>query len=162
MAMTFESLAVESPRIVRPVWADYRVACVPHATGCRQCGRTIPNRRAYCSEACSDTFQSNHFWNTARYEAIRLSCPAGWTQVYESGAICRRCQRNAWWQGFGPEVNHIVPVNGKSRTFGCCNHQDNLEVLCRDCHLKTTAEQRRLGLIGRPRTEPPLLAMVRS
>lgn len=48
-----------------------------------------------------------------------------------------------------PEVNHIHPVNGLRRTWGCEHHLANLEALCHGCHLIVTAEQRAAGLIGR-------------
>jgi 5-methylcytosine-specific restriction endonuclease McrA len=140
---------------MKPTWSGYRARCIEHPTGCRQCGKSIADRRAYCSVDCSDVFQQNHFWDTARWEAIRRACPPGWTSVYQEGALCKRCGEKAW----PPEVNHIVPVNGLSRIFGCCNHQENLEVLCHECHLKATAEQRAAGLIGPPKVEPPLLAL---
>lgn len=43
------------------------------------------------------------------------------------------------------EVNHIVPREGRGYTKGCHHHQDNLETLCRPCHVDETRRQR-LGL----------------
>lgn len=45
------------------------------------------------------------------------------------------------------QVNHIVPCKGKHGTWGCHHHSANLEVLCKECHLETTAEQRAKGLL---------------
>lgn len=151
-----------------PVSAEYRASCIPFPTGCRQCGTAIPDRRAYCSAACSDAFQEQHFWNTARPAALRRARPFGpalqptWRDevVWFGAPICARCfapaaRRNRVGIWFAAEVNHIVPVNGLSRTFGCCNHQENLEVLCHDCHVQVGVEQRAASLIGKPR--PPTL-----
>jgi 5-methylcytosine-specific restriction endonuclease McrA len=44
-----------------------------------------------------------------------------------------------------PEVNHIEPCIGKHATWGCHHHEENLEVLCRPCHLAETAKQRSEG-----------------
>ncbi len=43
------------------------------------------------------------------------------------------------------EVNHIEPILGKHGTWGCHHHLDNLIGLCRPCHLKATAQQRKEG-----------------
>jgi hypothetical protein len=47
------------------------------------------------------------------------------------------------------EVNHRMPLNGARQGLSCAHHQDNLEVVHRDCHAAITAEQRASGLIGR-------------
>lgn len=44
-------------------------------------------------------------------------------------------------------MNHITPVNGKRKSFDCQNHLDNLEILCRECHLAVTKQQWDMGLI---------------
>lgn len=41
------------------------------------------------------------------------------------------------------EVNHIVPRNGDGYGVGCWHHLDNLETLCRSCHVEETTRQRR-------------------
>lgn len=144
----------------KPTWSDYRAACITFTSGCRQCGAEIDDRRAYCSALCRHTFERNHFWNTARVHAVWLACGGS---VNEDGSravtpsisgrpICARCKKPCV-----AEVNHIVPLNGYRPSFGCCHHQSNLEVLCHDCHLEATAQQRREGLIGPPRVPGPLL-----
>jgi hypothetical protein len=140
---------------MKPVWSDYRAPCRPFATGCRQCGTDISARRAYCSVECSEEFQQHHFWNTARWEAVRRACPettdaAVLRLVYAERALCARCGAKAW-QRSGPEVNHKVPLNGDRPAFGCCHHQENLEVVCHDCHVTIGIEQRAAGLIGTPK-----------
>jgi hypothetical protein len=41
------------------------------------------------------------------------------------------------------EVNHIDPLVGRGYSMSCYHHQDNLEVLCHDCHVVVTNAQRR-------------------
>jgi len=145
-----------------PVWAAYRAECRPFATGCRQCGQDITRGRAYCSMPCSDTFQQNHFWNTARWHAISLSSPLDADHVRRIGmevaAVCARCggpARAVAWHGmyWPPEVNHKTPLNGVRPHFGCCHHQENLECVCHPCHVAIGVEQRAAGLIGKPRPQ---------
>lgn len=147
----------------------YRAECCAAQSGCRQCGTEIPPRRAYCSNDCQNAFEREHFWSTARAEAIRR-----WLEA-DGGPVCPRCSlmplrepkfyggahRKWWWQllRFKPEVNHIVPLNRqrcRSYHFGCFNHQSNLEVVCQRCHVQITKEQRAAGLIGRPKPQLPL------
>lgn len=151
-----------------PVWSVYRAACRPFDSGCRQCGKTITRGRAYCSGACSDAFQWNHFWNRARWKAIKASFSPD-SEIYrtlglDAAAICARCKGPAkairwpetvengrvypasYWT---PEVNHKIPLNGVRPDFGCCHHQDNLECVCHPCHVLIGIEQRAAGLIGK-------------
>lgn len=158
------------------MWRDYRAPCRPFDTGCRQCGKMITRGRAYCSGECSDTFQRNHFWNMARWQAIRASMgadekdAAGRYLTYDERAVCARCGGPArgirhpetvedgrtfaasYW---APEVNHIRPLNGDRPDFGCCHHQDNLECVCHPCHVALGIEQRAAGLIGETETANP-------
>ena len=162
---------------MKPTWANYRADCIPHETGCRQCGKLITQGRAYCSGVCSDTFQRNHFWNTARHEAIRASMREeqkdanGRWLTYDERAVCARCGGPAravrypetiengrvyaagYW---APEVNHKKPLNGDRPDFGCCHHQDNLECVCHPCHVAIGIEQRAAGLIGKPKPQLPM------
>lgn len=117
----------------------YRASCRPEL-GCRQCGKPPGGRfRFYCSEACRDSFEEDHFWSSAS--------KAAWRKAPHDPATGRaRCSR---CNGSGPfEVNHVVPVNGRRSFFSCLHHQGNLELLCRRCHVAETRAQRRLGQIG--------------
>ncbi len=131
----------------------YRADCRP-PEGCRNCGVAPSGRRTrYCSNECRWTFESNHFWNAARFAAIdRHSIFAIDARSYivdgirfyrRTATICFRCGERCV-----PEVNHIVPLNGDRPSFGCMHHRENLNVLCHACHLQVTAEQRAAGLIG--------------
>jgi hypothetical protein len=160
--MLMEATPVNVERAYPPTWASYRAACIPHATGCRQCGKDIKPHRAYCSRACRQEFNRNHFWQTAAAHALDRSRPGGERSVRNAQGqwiiqkpLCRACGKACDWiedKRFGrreAEVNHIAPVNGNRPHFGCCHHQANLEVLCHGCHVAVTNEQRRAGLIGR-------------
>ena len=112
---------------------------------CGACGKPLVGRnRWFCpspygkarspGESCRATYAVNHFWEVARAEALRR---ADWT--------CRVCRRRGEPDvdpSIGLEVNHIVPRNGGGYHTGCHHHQDNLAVLCHDCHLGVTAAQR--------------------
>lgn len=137
----------------------YRTSCGA-GSGCRTCGGPLRSTRAaYCSVACGDAFERNHFWGAARAWALHLWAEPG-------DPKCRRCGEAGlliWPRGRrytlgrrSPEVNHIAPLNrkrGKTYHFGCFNHQSNLEVLCHGCHVRVTVEQRAAGLIGKPRRQ---------
>ncbi len=137
-----------------PTWATYRAECIPHKTGCRQCGAPLKSAsRAYCSRRCMRTFEIEHFWGTAREHAIRKSKPGYDHDKYiaegsrvEGKPRCAKCNTECW-----PEVNHIKPLNGNRPHFGCCHHQSNLEALCHDCHVTETRRQRAAGEIGAPK-----------
>lgn len=108
----------------------------------RACGKPLPpRRRRWCSQECSRLWGRWHSWSESRQYCLEL---ANWT--------CQRCgfqsrqtvpvQYGHRW-GNWIEVNHIVPRNGAGYGTGCWNHQDNLEVLCAQCHHEVTAQQRR-------------------
>lgn len=99
---------------------------------CRQCFAQLEGRQtAYCSEACAQQFDRNHFWTQARGQALRLS-----RALHQGKALCAKCG------AYGDEVNHIVPLVGANRSANCLNHQTNLELLCRECHQVVTNHQR--------------------
>lgn len=104
----------------------------------------------YCGAECRDTFESNHFWGTARWQAIDRATifPIEKANRREGReVICARCE--AAIKGV-PEVNHIRPLNGDREFFGCQHHVDGLEVLCHEHHVRETRVQRRDGRIGTP------------
>lgn len=102
---------------------------------CRLCQRKLPPRRAYCSEVCRLAFEQDHFWGLARHRALRRAkLPGTGRWRYR----CAKCEGET----DRPEVNHITPVVGGYRSVSCLNHEENLEVLCHNCHLGETAGQR--------------------
>lgn len=104
---------------------------------CQWCNAELdnPRRTAFCSDAHAREWERNHRWNRAR--------------AYAKRRARYRCQRCGAGKEAGLEVNHVVPVNGAGYGDGCPqHHQENLEVLCHDCHVRTTNEQRAAGLIG--------------
>lgn len=46
-------------------------------------------------------------------------------------------------RGHQLEVNHIEPREGRGYNSGCHHHLENLETLCRPCHVDETTRQRR-------------------
>lgn len=149
----------------------YYAPCGPHRDGCRGCGGAVAKgRRFYCDDNdCRLTFESNHFYRTAARAALHFAIIPS-DQDACDGSDGTYCHRHPGWVphapmgrplGFRcarcldltyrPEVNHIRPLNGNRLHFGCQHHLQNLEVLCHDCHLRTTAWQRETGLIGAAR-----------
>lgn len=116
-----------------------------HGPGtCDACGAPLPGkRRRWCSDECADRWWGNHTWSWARSLAIRL---AGGHE-----APCATCGRIVGYRG---EVNHRDPREGRGYGPGCHNHQDNLEVLCHDCHAAETTRQRRSRIPPRPARRP--------
>lgn len=52
---------------------------------------------------------------------------------------------------FKLEVNHIKPCIGRHGKWGCWHHVENLETLCRECHLEATRQQRAAGMFDKPK-----------
>lgn len=114
---------------------------------CGWCSKTLRGKqKQWCSRHCNRMFVANHRWTQAKAVA----------KLEAAFFLCA----NAWWepedgQGHGdddcliftqkPEVNHIEPILGAHGTWGCHHHATGLEVLCRPCHLKVTAQQRKEG-----------------
>lgn len=96
------------------------------------CGRKLTGRkRTFCSVEHRKAVVNNHRWTQAKAAA-------------KERVTYYRCE------GCGHfvtkvEVNHKEPCKGKHGVWGCHHHQENLEVLCRPCHLAATAEQRKAG-----------------
>ena len=102
---------------------------------CRRkaCGKALTGRQSrWCSKTCALWFTNNHRWTNARKQAKQRA-------AHYKCAACGEFFRTV-------EVNHIKPCVGE-RGWSCHHHADNLEALCRPCHLAVTAEQRRKGLI---------------
>lgn len=124
------------------------------AASCAWCGRPLTGRqKKWCSRKCSRAYTANHRWTQARAaakaEVVYYLCGNAFDvddrTVYDA-------EERTWTGPTGclifttkPEVNHIEPCKGKHGVWGCHHHQTNLEVLCRPCHLKVTAQQRKEG-----------------
>ena len=94
---------------------------------CHWCGSELPaRRRSWCSSACQRLFEDNHVWSLARRRKRRRA-------KYR----CETCGSREHL-----EVNHIVPVVGAGYALSCHHHLDNLELLCRACHVQVTNRQR--------------------
>lgn len=114
------------------------------AGACQWCDADLPaagRRSTWCSDRCRRTWERNHIWTKARAAARR-----------RDRYTCRVCNKHK--DATAIEVNHIHPVaahDGAShgRYPSCAHHQENLEVLCKDCHLQATARQREAGLFPR-------------
>lgn len=120
---------------------------------CDACGKNLTGRqKRWCSRECSLVEWPEHDWNSARkaakkrdgYRCVTCGAPEGVDSLMRSTL----------------EVNHIEPRVGKGYGWGCWNHQDNLETLCHDCHVKVTkaqaAERRRSGTAHGKSTQTPL------
>lgn len=136
---------------------------------CDGCAEPLTGRsKRWCKGNCGQLYWENHRWNVAREKALsrsavfefklalqpfvkrrvsrvarKIEAPA--KRFYRTGWRCMRCGTTT----HAPEVNHIVPAMGKHAVESCAHHQENLEVLCRDCHLATTKRQREAGLFKR-------------
>ena len=118
---------------------------------CDGCGRKLRGRqKRWCSRKCARLYTANHRWTQAKafakagrtyylceHAKLVKGVPYIDTKFHD---IC------AVWTN-SPEVNHKIPCKGKHGKWGCHHHQDNLEVLCRPCHLQVTAQQRKEGLL---------------
>lgn len=98
---------------------------------CKWCDTELSGRQVnWCIEH-KETNEQNHSWGVARREALR-----------RDKYLCTALGCG----GKAEEVNHKIPILGKHNEFGCWHHLENLESLCRSCHLKSTAEQKAQGL----------------
>ena len=102
----------------------------PNGTDCATCRSPLTGRLKWCCRAvkwfgqttwwCRDLYFGNHQWDDARLIALA-----------RSGGYCVMCGGKAMM-----EVDHITPRNGMGYGLGCHHHQDNLQPLCHDCHVK--------------------------
>lgn len=98
---------------------------------CNWCANELPaRRRRWCSDACAQKFQINHWWPSARRSVRRRDRYA-----------CRRCGRKRR-DKIRLEVNHIEPALGRHSEVSCAHHLTNLETLCHECHRGVTSAQR--------------------
>ena len=96
---------------------------------CDACGTPLTGRRRrWCSKRCNWRWVVQHRWTQARKAARKRDL--------------NKCVREDCESTERLEVNHIVPRNGAGYGFGCWNHLENLETLCRSHHLVETARQR--------------------
>ncbi len=114
--------------------------------GCDMCGKTLTGRmRRWCGRDCEYWHDENHRWTDARQRA--RNNVRKWVTGVGARYKCARCRK--YFPRPDIQVNHIQPCLGKHGTNGCHHHQSNLEVLCKRCHVATTAEQRAAGLLKR-------------
>lgn len=120
------------PPLVRP-------ECLPGAgmpDVCDRCCATLPpRRRRWCSDECADAYFREHRFSWSRVQALKRD-------GYRCTA-CRVSQDEPFARGLVYEVDHIEAANGSHGKLSCAHHLDNLRTLCRPCHVKRTAEQRR-------------------
>lgn len=110
-----------------PEWRPRRSAAVPGI--CGACAAPLTGRRLwFCAsepgdkQSCRLRYLLHHDFDEARREVLRR--------------VAHQCVRCGSGQDL--EVNHIVPRMGAGYGIGCWNHQENLEVLCRGCHVVVT------------------------
>ena len=106
------------------------------------CERPLPKyARKWCSDHQNgDEYYVQHHIDYSRWTVIRSS------RVVIEGderyglhecATCHSVTNN-------PEVDHIIPMGGDSRSGADCRHHvANLRVLCHDCHSEVSAVQAR-------------------
>lgn len=114
---------------------------------CRRCGRTLTGRsRKYCTKRCARIWSQNHFYRRARSECKRLSrikCGCPRVRSHPACANCGTCEGKLLSIGSWLECNHKVARNGiPINDIGCHHHQDVLEMLCHECHLDVSRQQR--------------------
>jgi len=91
---------------------------------CLCCGKSLPKRRRkYCSDECANEYFIHKieplWWNNARRIALE-----------RAGYKCEECESQE-----GLEVHHIEPLEPfEPRWNSPKNRQDNLKVLCSNCH----------------------------
>lgn len=121
----------EQPETANAAETHYLDTCtlLQHEPGkCNACGTPLTGRRKrWCSDECADTISREHFWQIARYAALRRDG--------------HRCVREGCGARTGLEVNHIEPRNGQGYNAGCHHHLSNLETLCQRHHREVTNAQ---------------------
>ena len=130
-----------------PSWRDY-VTCIDLTEGvCRlaTCRQPLEGRRtAYCSDKHAREFERQHVWRDARTAARRRAKWSCERCGFKPGDVKKDPERRILFRRheLRLEVNHIQPLGGRYRGVTCLNHQENLEVLCHNCHVLATGALR--------------------
>ena len=108
---------------------------------CNWCGTRLPRNkdlsikanRRWCGSKCRMVWEKNHVWKIARERAL-----------YRDKRCCVKCGATdtAWDGKTKLEVNHIIPLVGRGYSSSCFHHLDNLETVCKGCHVTITKAQR--------------------
>lgn len=103
-----------------------------------------------------DPYGAPHDWMRASRVRHRASegLPESWTMLVSRERNAAVRLRRKGRRGHVLEVDHIEAAEGRHSKTDCVHHLDNLRTLCRECHRRRTAEQRR----GRRVDERPVLA----
>lgn len=116
---------------------------------CRVCDIKLPSGKSkYCDYDCEEYWKSQHRYKLARAIAITLShLYCGCKTTHPVCQMCMRCQPEFEILGRSLTVDHISPRRGRTASFSCMHHIDNLQVLCGgtkdSCHsIKTRTEDR--------------------
>lgn len=144
--MTTRPLRMAKPTEVLPKWwpkCGMLVLRLGHCT-LASCAKPLTGRQTkWCSRRCTEMFLENHQWTPAQKAALkrdRYTCQrCGHCPGKRPDSLGRMIWRR---RRHGMEVNHIAPLNGRGYHGGCVHHQNNLQVLCHDCHVDVTKRQR--------------------
>ena len=112
---------------------------------CVGCGKTVfvpasHHKRKYCTKRCADAHYNSTYRrgpNNPRWRGGRvLSYGPGWKEikerVRERDKNCRRCGKTPEENGRKLDVHHLGPYR-----FTGDNDLENLEGLCRSCHMRS-------------------------
>ncbi len=98
---------------------SYRADCRLEAAqgGCRNCGEPPTGRKIfYCSDGCRDAFEVDHFWGSARNEALKRHGVWGLVpdnRTLGEDASAWRCARCSGWiigrDGMVRELRSLLP-----------------------------------------------------
>ena len=118
-------------------WGYYYDMTGHEAPGCCfWCGKKTKYR--YCCEEHGTLYRNNYMWTFASMSCIeRYKVKTEYSLQYR----CHDCGKQDTW-GFGEnfDVHHIIPLDGDYRHINRLNHQQNLVLLCKDCHRQRSRE----------------------
>ena len=130
---------------------------------CTWCGRELAGRqRRWCSEIHEWSFGVNHAFGRGS-SALKLAvghCVLCGKYLDHEPDVQRTRYHNPRYPGhvrvsnpdyLNLEADHIERANGSHGVFGCQHHWSNLRVLCHECHIGVTTEQRRDDAAARAR-----------